>query len=407
MPTVDKFDMIDPQTFRYGHPHHFYDEMRANTPVYHNPGTAIQPPVWVLTRHADIRAVSTDGENFSSEQGAIVAPDAFFQLDPKIQEDLSRFMITMDNPQHNQYRMLAAPAVAPGAIAKLSERISASVDALIGGLKGRDEVEFVAEVGAVVPIKTVCAIMGVPEEDEQKVFNFTNAVFGFGDPELSPSIETANENFLAVLDYGWDLLQKRRAEPRDDVMSMIAHATIDGKPLSRVDQTSFFTNMISAGNETTRSSLSGAIWLLAKNPDQRQLLVDNPEMIESSLDELLRMHTPGIHMARTAKNDVEVGGQMIRKGERVAMLYGAGNHDPSVFPDPYRMDLRRANAREHLAFGYGIHHCLGSRLARLQLRLILTAFLREFPDYTVTDEPAMIVSNLVHAMKTLPVKLNG
>lgn len=381
--------------------------MREKTPVYHNPGSETQPPVWVLTRHADICAVSGDGENFSSMQGAIVAPDAFFKLDPKIQEDLSRFMITMDNPEHNRYRRLVMPAVAPAAIARLEARISASVEALIEGLKGRNEVDFVTEVGAVVPIKTVCAIMGVPEEDEHLVFDFTNAVFGFGDPELSPSLETANKNFLAVLDYGWDLARKRRENPCDDVMSIIAHATIDGEPLSRVDQTSFFTNMIAAGNETTRSSLSGAIWLLAKHPDQRRLLIDDPGMIESALDELLRRHTPGIHMARTAKCDVEVGGALIKKGERVAMLYGAGNHDPSVFPDPYRLDLRRNNAREHLAFGTGIHHCLGWRLARLQLRLILTAFLREFPNYTVTDEPDMIVSNLVHAMKTLPVKLNG
>ena len=407
MSTTTRFNLIDPQTFRHGHPFDAYDEMRAETPVYRNPGSELQPEFWVLTRHADIRAVSTDGDNFSSMQGAIIPQDVMLQLDSRIQEDLSRFMIAMDKPEHTAYRGLVSPAAGPKAIANLEARISASVDELIDGLRGRDEVDFVTEVAAIVPIKTVCAVMGVPEEDEQKVFDFTNAVFGFGDPELTPSIDVANENFMAVLDYGWNLAQKRREDPRDDVMSLVAHATYDGKPLSRVDQTSYFTNMIAAGNETTRSSLAGAIWLLAKNPDQRQLLVDDPDMIKSSLDELLRRHTPGIHMARTAKRDVEVGGTLIREGERVAMLYGAGNHDPSVFADPYRLDLRRENARNHLAFGYGIHHCLGWRLALLQLRLILTAFLRAFPNYTVVGEPTMIISNLVHAMKTLRIELNG
>lgn len=407
MTTTTGFNLIDPETFRYGHPFDTYDEIRAETPVYRNPESDMQPGFWVLTRHADIRALSTDTENFSSAQGAVIPPDIFLQLDPKIIEDLNRFMIAMDKPEHTKYRGLVAPAVTPAAIKRLEDRISASIDALIDGLKGRDEVDFVTEVGAIVPIKTICAIMGVPEEDEKKVFDFTNAVFGFGDPELSPTLEEANENFLAVLDYGWDLAQKRREDPRDDVMSIVANAEIDGKPLSRVDQTSFFTNMVAAGNETTRSSLAGAISLLAKHPDQRQLLIDDPEMISSSLDELLRRHTPGIHMARTAKRDAEVGGQLVREGERVAMLYGAGNHDPAVFADPYRLDLRRENAKEHLAFGYGPHHCYGWRLARLQLRLILTAFLRTFPNYEIASEPTMIVSNLVHAMKSLRVRLNG
>ena len=401
------FNLVDPETYRYGHPFDVYDRIRAETPVYRNQGTELQPPFWVLTRHADIRAVSTDAENFSSLRGPIIPQDVQLQTVPRVQEEFARFFIAMDDPEHKQYRNVVAPAVTPKAIKKLEERISSQIDQLVEGLKGRDEVDFVSEVAAIVPIKTVAAVMGVPEGDEGKVLKFTNAVFGFGDPELTGSIEEANDNLLEVIAYGWDLAQKRREDPQDDVMTMVAHATIDGEPLNEVDQTAYFTNMISAGNETTRSSLAGAVYLLGKSPDQRQLLVDDPGMIKLSLDELLRRHTPGIHMARTAKHDVEVGGQLIPAGERVALLYGAGNHDPAVFEDPYRLDLQRPNARDHLAFGYGVHHCLGWRLGTLQLRLILTAFLKAFPNYEIAGEPTMIISNLVNAAKEMRVRLNG
>lgn len=407
MTATESFNLIDPWTFQNGHPFDAYDEMRKVSPVYRNCGSEMQPEFWVLTRHQDIRAVSGDGENFSSEkQGCIIPSDSLFKLNPRIQEDLARFMINLDDPLHMHYRKLLMKPLSPKELVRIEGRIKADVDELIEGLRGRDEIDFVAEV-AEVPIKTICAIMGVPKEDEWRVLGFTNAVFGVDDPDYSPTLQAANEQYLDVIDYGWNLAQARRQDPRDDVMSIVAHAKVDGQRLSRTDQTSFFTNAIAAGNETTRSSLAGAIALLARHPDQRKLLVDSPGLIESALDELLRMHTPGIHFCRTANRDVELGGTTIRGGERVAMLYGAGNYDPSIFPDPYCMDLRRENARDHLAFGFGVHHCLGFRLARLQLRLILTAFLHEFPDYEVVEEPTMVISNLVHAMKTLKVSLNS
>ncbi|MEN9717919.1 MAG: hypothetical protein RIQ99_797, partial [Pseudomonadota bacterium] len=192
---------------------------------------------------------------------------------------------------------------------------------------------------------------------------------------------------------------------QDDLLTRVAHATVGGRPLSPVEQKSFFSNMIAAGNETTRSSLGGALWALASNPDQRRLLLDDPGLIGGSLAELLRWYSPVFQMARTARRDVEVGGTLVRAGERVAMLYGAGNHDPAAFPDPHRLDLRRDGAARHLTFGYGVHHCLGSRLALMQLKLILEGFLRAFPSYALAGEPTYLRSNLVRAMKTLPIRL--
>lgn len=401
------FSLIDPDSFRNGHPHDAYDQMRAQSPVWRHPGSEKQPAFWALTRFEDIRAVSLDPENFTSALGFRIPTDSFSSMDPEIGKVLSRFMLAMDNPEHNDFRQIVASAFMPSALSKFETRIRASVDALIASLQGRGEVDVVTEVAAIVPIKTVCAIMGVPEEDEWRVFEFTNAVFGADDPDYSPTLAEANERYMAIFDYGWDLLERRRRDPQDDLMTRVAHATAGGRPLTEIEQKSFFSNMIAAGNETTRSSLGGAIWALAKYPDQRQLLVDDPQMIARSLAEILRWFSPVYQMARTARRDVEVGGTLVREGERVAMLYGAGNHDPEVFADPHRLDLPREGASRHLTFGYGVHHCLGSRLALMQLKLILEAFLGAFPAYELAGEPSYIRSNLVRAMKAMPIRLHG
>ncbi|WP_298673839.1 cytochrome P450 [uncultured Sphingomonas sp.] len=400
-----RFNLIDPSTFSRGHPHEAYDWLREHSPVWRHPGSARQPEFWALTRFEDIRAVSLDGANFTSTRGFRIPTDIFAGLNPEIGRIISRFMLAMDNPEHQEFRAIVSSAFMPAAIARAEPRIKASVDALISGLRGQDLVDVVPDVAALVPIKTICAIMGVPEEDEWRVFQFTNAVFGADDPDFTPNTDLANERYLEIFDYAWHLFEARRREPRDDLLTRIAHATVAGRSLTPDEQKSFFSNLIAAGNETTRSSLAGAIWALALHPDQRRVLLDQPELLQSSLPELLRWFGPVIQMSRTAIRDVEVGGVRIETGERVAMLYAAGNRDPAVFADPHRLDLRREGAAGHLTFGYGVHHCLGSRLALLQLRLILSAFLAEFPGYELAGEPTYLRSNLVRAMKTLPIRL--
>ena len=399
------FNLLETSSFEHGHPHAAYDELRARAPVYRHPGSPKQPPFWVLTRYEDIRAVSVDGAHFTSTAGFRIPTDNRGAMDPEIGRTLSRFMLAMDNPEHAAFRNLVSRAFLPSAMARIEPRIRGSIDELIRSLSGRGEVEFVRDVGAIVPIRTVCAIMGVPAEDEWRVFEFTNAVFGTDDPDLAPSLEVANARYLAIFEYALHLLAERRREPRDDLLTVIANGQVDGRPLDATEQKSFFSNMIAAGNETTRSSLAGALWALHLFPEERAKLVSDPSLIPGAVNELLRWFSPVFQMARTATCDVEIGGQLIRTGERVAMLYGAGNHDPAMFEDPHRLDVGRANAARHITFGYGIHHCLGSRLAGLQLRLILEALLRHFPDYEVLAEPVYIRSNFVGAMKALPLRL--
>jgi cytochrome P450 len=404
---VDGFDLFDTTTFAHGHPHAAYDRIRAEHPVMRHPGSAKQPPFWVLTRHADIHAVSMDGERFTSTRGFRLSTDSRAGMDPEISRILSRFMLAMDRPEHDTYRALVSGLFTPQSLKALEPRINQSVTTLMDSLEGRSEVEFVSQVAAIVPIKTVCAIFGLPPEDEKKVFDLTNSVFGTDDPDYSPSLEEANRNYLAIFDYGMELIEQRRKAPREDLLTVLAHATIDGEPLGEVEQKSFFSNMLAAGNETTRSSLAGAVWALSRNKGERDRLVADPALIPGAINELLRYFSPVYQMMRTAKVDLEIGGQAIGKDERVVMLYGAGNHDPAVFEDPHRLDVTRANAGRHLTFGVGVHHCLGSRLAGLQLRAILGEFLRRFPKFEVVGEPAYVNTNFVGAMKSLPVRLQG
>ena len=401
------FDMLDVGTFADGHPHDAYDRLRAAEPVMRHPGSDIQPPFWVLTRYEDIKSVSQDGDNFTVQKGFKIPTDNRASMDPEIARTLSRFMLAMDNPEHLAYRNVVASAFLPAALKAVEPRIRRSVADLMDSLEDREEVEFVTEVGARIPIATICAILGVPPEDEGKVFDFTNAVFATDDPEFTPSLEVANARYLEIFEYGWALLDKRRRAPRDDLLTRIAFAEVDGKPIGEIEQKSFFSNLLAAGNETTRTTLASCVWAMSLFPGEKRKLIETPSAIADGVPECVRWVSPVYHMARTARRDVEIGGRRIAAGERVAMLYGAGNHDPAMFEDPHRLDLGRAAASRHLGFGWGIHHCLGSRLAALQLRLILDALLTRFPQHEVIAPPSYIASNFVAAIKTLPVRLRG
>ena len=404
---MEGFSLLNSDMFRHGQPHELYDLLREHSPVYRHPGNGDQPDFWALTRFEDIRAVSLDGENFTSTRGFIIPTEIRSNLDPEIGIALSRFMLAMDNPEHQDFRAVVVSAFMPSALKQVLPRIQASVDALFQSLEELEEADFVNTIAATVPIKTICAIMGIPAADEARVFEFTNTVFGIDDPELAASADATNEGYRALFEYGWDLLEARRRDPRDDLLTRIAHGTVGGRPLTPTEQKGFFSNLIAAGNETTRSTLAGSIYGLAKHPDQRQALIADPALLSTAINELIRWFSPVYHFSRVARRDVVVGGQAIGEGERVAMLYGAGNHDPAMFVDPHQLDIHRNNAKANLAFGYGIHNCLGSRLALMQLDLILSRFLLNFPEYEILSEPTFIRSNLVQAMKTLPVRLRN
>ncbi len=403
---AESINLFDTATYLSGHPHGVYDALRAEAPVYRHGGTEKQPPFWLLTRYADVEAVSRNNKQFTSTRGFRLPTDRKLSLDPAIQTALMRQVLAMDPPDHMKIRKLLNPSFMPAALSLLEQGVQAYIAELMDRLKPGSTVEFVEDVAAVIPIKSICKLLGIPAADEGKIFDWTNRLVGADDPEYAPSLEETNRTYSEVFEYGRWLMEQRRANPANDLMSVVANAEIDGQPIDPAARDGFCILLVAAGNETTRNSLTGAIWALTKHPDARRKLLAQPDLIPGAVEEFLRYVTPVIQMMRTATEDVEVGGQTIKAGERVVMLYGAANHDPAMFTDPHILDPTRENAKKHLAFGIGIHHCLGARLATLQLRAMLAALLHRFPNVEAVSEPTYLASNFVLGMKSLDVKLH-
>lgn len=397
------FDLTQSETFRNGHPFDVYDRLRAREPVYRNPGEG--QAIWVLTRHADVEQVARDNKNFTSTQGfRVLEQGGMANLKPHIREAITSTLMTMDPPDHTSVRRPMQGHFLPSALRKLEGQVNSFVAELVASIPAESEIEFVTQVASIVPIRTLCLLLGIPERDHDKVFDWTNQLVGTSDPEYGPSPEESNAVFEDVFEYGTRLLRDRSAEPADDLLSVVASMFSDSEPQSRQIRNGMFTLLLAAGNETTRNSLSGSIVALSRFPDQRRELLEDPERISQTIPELLRFVTPVFQMMRVALRDIEVGGQAISAGDKVAMLYGAANRDPAIFENPHRLDITRPNASRHLSFGIGIHHCLGARIAVLQLNALLRALLARFPEIETTSEPDYLQSNFVCGIKRLMVQ---
>lgn len=401
----EAFDLLSPKTFAHGHPFALYDEMRARGRVLRHHGAGDIDPFWVLTHYEDIRAVSHDTDRWSSADGFnINIGPARKRSD--IAKAIGRNIIAFDPPDHNEFKRVLMPAFTPPRLKRLEEQTRAFVQELVASLDGRTEIEFVREVASLVPIRLLCNLLGIPREDEPKIFAWTNLMVGSSDPDLVPDPAAAFAAYMEVFAYGKWLVEKRLAEPTDDLMSMVAHGQLSGAPMDDATRDGTCATLIAAGNETTRNAITAAILQMTDAPDIRRRLAQSPELMPAAVEEFLRRATPVIHMSRTAKEDVEIGGETIRAGEKVAMLYGGANHDPAVFDDPYTIKLDRPGDQRHLAFGTGIHLCIGQRLAQMEMRVLLPELLAKFPDIEATGTPRYMLSNFVSGIKALPVRLN-
>jgi cytochrome P450 len=400
----DKFNLLETATFAEGHPWRLYEAMRKTGPVLRHKGTSDIPDFWVLTNHEDVHAVSHDLAQFSSAEGFNI-PIGARRTQPEVANAIGRNILTYDMPDHAEFKRILMPAFTAVRLKALEERSRAYVEKLLDGLEGRDEIEFVSEVAALLPIRVLCDLLGIPAEDEAKILDWTNKMVGGADPEVVADPMVSFAAFMEVFAYGKWLVQKRLEEPQGDLMSMVAHATLQGTPFDDATRDGMCATLIAAGNETTRNAITASIVLMTEASEQKRLLSENPEIIGTATEEFLRRSTPIYHMMRTAKEDLEIQGAKIAKGEHVAMLYGAANHDPAVFADPYALDLKRENARKHLAFGTGVHICIGQRVAQMELKILIPELLRRFPRIEATSEPSYLLSNFVCGIKRLPVSL--
>lgn len=353
--------------------------------------------LWSLTSHAAVSRVSRDPETFTSTAG--------FSLDdfPAEVLEVMASIIAMDDPRHGQQRRLVQSAFSPRAIKRLTESVDRLADAIVEELRELREFDFVTAVGANLPLQVICDLLDIPAADRPRIRELINNILGVNDPDFGGP-EQALESLLSLYGYAIDLGRQRLSAQGDDITSVLMHAEIDGRRLTPEEFGSFVVLLVSAGNDTTRTALTWGVKLLGDHPEQMRLLRDEfAERQSNAIEEILRWCSPALHMRRTATMDTHISGQRIAKGDKVVLWYLAANHDPAVFSDPDAFDIARANARDHIAFGAGgPHFCLGSNLARMELKVVLEKLLRAFPDLQTTGSPEVLMSPFVHTIKSLP-----
>jgi len=400
-------DLSNPDSFVAGVPHETFARLRAEAPVFfHADTTAPQPGVhrggergfWVLTRFADVRRVSLDARTFSSERATALFPDFVEEALPAQRE----IMLNMDPPRHTRYRRLVNLAFSPKVLRRAEEHIRALARRIVDGVAPRGGCDFVTDVAAELPLQVIVEMLGVPMEDRHRFFEWSNTMIGMDDPEYAVGPGVGEMAMMQLFSYANELAVERRTHPRDDLSSLLLEAEVDGEKLSEHEYDSFVMLLAVAGNETTRNLISGAMLALTQHPDERARLVRDPGLIPTAVEEFLRWVSPVMHFKRTAMRDVGIGGQPIREGERVTIWYASANRDQDAFPRADVFDVGRT-PNEHLAFGIGPHFCLGSHLARIEIRVMFEEVLRRLPDIELAGPVSRLRSNFINGIKHMPV----
>ncbi|MFI7600430.1 cytochrome P450 [Actinoplanes sp. NPDC049681] len=399
------FDFTDPELYLGGLPHAEFAEMRRTAPVWWIPqerGSAgfDDEGYWAVTRHADVMTVSRDSDTFSSwENTAIVRFQA--GLDRERIEMQRCVLLNMDPPQHTKQRAVVARGFTPRAINALRTALAARAERIVREAGAADTGDFVSDVACELPLQAIAELLGVPQEDRRHVFEWSNAMIGYDDPEYSGGADPM-EPAMELLAYAMKMAEERQACPRDDIVTTLVKAEIDGEHLS-TDEFGFFVLLLAvAGNETTRNAISHGILALLDHPEQWELF--KAERPRTAVEEIVRWGTPVNVFQRTAVRDTELGGQHIKAGQRVALFYGSANFDETVFDHPERFDITRS-PNPHLGFGgSGAHFCLGANLARLEIELIFNAIADAMPDISLAGPPQRLRSGWLHSIKHLPVR---
>jgi cholest-4-en-3-one 26-monooxygenase len=390
----------DPATFAHGFPHETFRRLRADDPVSHHDHPTWKRGYWVIARHADVVRVSRDSATFSN------APNPF--LDAEMPEEgdaaMAELLISQDPPQHTKLRKLINKGFTPRRVAELEDRVRDRVDRIVGALDGQDGCDLVNDVALWLPLHVIADLVGVPESDREQVFRWTELTFGFDERVTS---EERAEAATAMFMYADGLCEQRRAEPRDDLLSVLLTAEVDGETLTQMQIDLFFMLLQNAGSETTRNLITTGLIVLLQHPDQLHLLRGDLSILPPAIEELLRWVSPVMQFTRRAVRDTEIAGQPISAGERVVLVYPSANRDERAFDCPDNLDLTR-QPNEHVAFGAGgPHFCLGANLARFEARVMFEALLTRFDGLEVDaplDSLPRVHSNLIDGYAHVPMR---
>ncbi len=408
---------IDPKSYADDSVHEAFRWLRANKPLGRAELEGVYP-FWLVTRHEDILEVSRQNDLFHS--GDMPTTFTTREADEKVRAmtggspHLVRTLVQMDAPDHPKYRLMTQAWFLPQNIRKLEDRIRQiareHVDQMeaLGG-----ECDFVNEIALYYPLRVIMEILGVPPEDEPRMLKLTQELFGAQDPELNRNkqAEMGTPEAMAAIQaviadffmYFKGITDDRKANPREDVASVIANGTLDGQPINDFEAMSYYVIVATAGHDTTSSSTAAAIWGLAANPEEFAKVKADPSLIPGLVDEAIRWMTPVKHFMRSATEDTELGGQKIAKGDWLWLAYPSGNRDEAVFdePDAFRVDRKKG---KHLAFGYGAHLCLGQHLAKMEMRILFEELLPRLESLELAGEPKLAQASFVGGPKHLPIR---
>ena len=395
------------ESFIEGQPYDLFKRLRHEAPIYwHEESLDFEPGFWALTKHEDIVRVSKDPLTFSSAAGGhLMSMGDPKVVDPSAVAAIIGNMIGMDPPDHQIYRKMVAPSFTPKAIRNLESDMRQKIRDLLENVEGKGEFNFVTEISEQLPLWVLCEMMGIPESDRPKIRDLVNNLTDASiqqDPENSFQIWV---NYMELFKMGRDMIEERRKNPTDDLMSVVANTKVEGGALPPELLDGFFLLMVIAGNETTRNTLTGGLMALTENPEERAKLLEDPTLISNATDEMLRWVTSVIYFRRTAMKDTNIRGQDIKAGDKVVMWYGSANRDEDIFPDGHLFRVERENAKKHLAFGAGEHLCLGNRLGHMQIRILFEELLARFPNIHSTSNPVRIPSNFLAGISELKVSL--
>ena len=395
---IADIDLDDPDKFVSGTPHHWFRELRRESPVHWHKERQ-GPGFWAITKYEDVKLVSRNPQLFSSWLGGTNIPDR----DEQALSGMRMIMLNMDPPQHVKFRRIVQRGFTPQMTSKQEPYLRALAKRIVDAVAHRGECEFVEELAAELPLQVICELMGVPLEDRKLIFDLSNQLIGFDDPEFQNTEEDARLASMQMFGYAMKLAERYKREPADNLTTTLMNVEIDGEKLNEIEFCSFFLLLLVAGNETTRTVTTNGMRALLAHPDQLELLANDVSLVPRAVEEFVRFD-PAVHyFRRTTTEDTEIRGQKIKENDKIVVYYQSANRDEDVFVDPYKFDVARS-PNNHIAFGIGEHFCLGANLARLEIRVMFEEILRRMPDIELAGPVRRLRSNFINGIKEMPVK---
>jgi cholest-4-en-3-one 26-monooxygenase len=403
---LESLDIISNETYaRNGYPHEAWTRLRREAPLWYNT-RHVDNPFWAVTRHADVVWISKQPDLFQNGPRLAVFPE----FEPEEGETIAHHLLNMDPPEHGRFRRLVSHRFTPRGLGRMKQDIEEITRELLDAMAGdgsEQTGDLVARLSAPLPLNVLAELLGVPRDLWPTLFRWTNEIIGAADPEYRLEGEdagaTSDRARLAIFEYFAALAADRRARPRDDIVSVLANARIDGRPIPDFELLSFYFLIVVAGNETTRNAMTGGLLALMQNPEEWRKLRRDPGLVDSAVEEIVRWTSPVIQFCRTPLRDVELRGVKIRAGENLCLFYPSANRDEDVFAEPFAFRVDRQPNR-HLGFGIGEHFCLGANLARLELRVVFRHLVERLEHAEPAGPVERLRSSFVGGIKRMPIR---